>query len=38
MKQLGGRLEVSPESSDTSVTVIFPFGKASTRQSKQTHD
>ena len=37
MKQLGGRLEVSPESSGTSVTVIFPFGKASTRQSKQTH-
>jgi signal transduction histidine kinase len=35
MKQLGGRLEVSPESSGTSVTVIFPFGKASTRQSKQ---
>ena len=35
MKQFGGSLRVDSTSSGTLVTVMFPFGKASTQQSKR---
>ena len=35
VKQFGGSLKVDSTNSGTLVTVMFPFGKTSTRQSKR---